>query len=60
MDFNCLDALETACMVPGYVLNLGELYIPQFKYNNSVGVISIYLSLALIVLDSYLIYTHLS
>ena len=59
MDLNCLDALETACMVPGNVLNLGELSIPQFKDNNTVGVLSISLSLALIVLASYLIYTPL-
>ena len=57
MGFNFLDALETACMVPVNVSNLGDLSIPQFKDNNYVGILSISLYLALIVLASALIYT---
>ena len=57
MEFNFLDTLETDCMVPRNVSNLGVLSITQFKDNNYVGVFSISLSLALIVLASALVYT---
>ena len=60
MEFNVLDALETACMVPVNVSNMVVLSMPQFKDDNSVGIFSISLSLALILLASALAYTPLS
>ena len=57
LGFNSLDALETAKMVILNVSNLGVISIYSFNKNNYVGVFSISLSLALIVLDSYLVYT---
>ena len=55
----CLDALDTAWMVPVNVSNMVVLSIPQFKDDNSVGFFSISLSLAIILLASGLIYTPL-
>ena len=61
VEFNCPKVgLETACMVTDNVNNLGVLSIPQFKDDNSVGLFSVSLSLALIVLASALVYTPLS
>ena len=61
VEFNCPEVgLETACMVTDNVNNLGVLSIPQFKDDNSVGLFSVSLSLALIVLASALVYTPLS
>ena len=44
-------------MVPGNVSNMAVLSIHQFKDDNSVGVFSIYLYLALIFLAFALAYT---
>ena len=59
VEFSFLEALETACMLLGNVSNLGTLSIPWFKDDNSVGIFSISLSLALIFLAFDLIYTPL-
>ena len=47
-------------MVPVYVSNVVVLSIPQFKGNNSAVVLSMFPSLALIVLSSDLVYNTLS
>ena len=52
------DALDTDCMVPGNVSNMGVLSIPQFKDNKSMGIFYISLSPDLVVLASALIYTR--
>ena len=57
MEFNFLEALETACMILVNLSNLFALSIPWFKDEKSVGGVSISLSLALIFLAFDLIHT---